>query len=110
VYIPLRDFEKTGVSVEQLKSGALDADGRKLLWRQVIRARDAFAQGQPLAQDLSRKTRRAFKRWWLGGLEVLNEIERRKYDVWSEPITLSAFHRAQVRFQALFGRTSFRSR
>ena len=83
---------------------------RRLLWKQVVRARDAFAHGAPLANEISPRLARGLKRWWMGGLEVLNEIERRDYDLWTKPLELSMRHRAQVFFQARFGRTSFRSR
>lgn len=110
LFIPLSDLEQAEVSLDQLRAGRLDEPLRKVLWKQVIRARDAFAQGQPLVHDLAWRHRGAFKRWWLGGLEMLNEIQRRRYDLWSEPVRLSTFHRAQVRFQALAGRTSFKAR
>lgn len=110
LFIPQTDLDLAGVSLEQLQQGAMDDAVRKLLWKQVVRARDAFAQGQPLVHELPRRHARALKRWWLGGLEWLSEIERRGYDVWSEPIALSPLRQAQVRFQARFGRTTFRRR
>ncbi len=110
VFIPLADLEQAGVSLDALREGRLDERVRKLLWKQVIRARDAFAQGRPLVHDLPWRLRGPFKRAWIGGLEVLHEIERRRYDVWSAPITLSLFQQAQVRLQALAGRTTFKAR
>ena len=110
LFIPQNDLEGADVSLEQLRRGEVDDAVRKLLWKQVVRARDAFAQGQPLVHELPRRHARALKRWLLGGLEWLNEIERRGYDVWTSPIALSSFRKAQVRFQAQFGRATFRKR
>ena len=110
LFIPLSDLEHANVGVEQLKNGNVDENVRRLLWKQTIRAKDAFAQGEPLAIDLRRPYRAAMKRWWLGGLEILNEIARRDYDVWSKPITLSFYYQMLVRFQARFGKTTFRAR
>lgn len=109
IFIPESDLEQHDVTVEQLQTGRLDENMRRLLWKQTIRAKDAFAQSEQLVSDLSGRYASAFKRWWFAGLEVLNEIARRDYDVWSEPIELSRYQRAQARFQARFGRTTFRS-
>lgn len=109
LFIPLTDLEQTGVEVSQLKTGDVDESVRRLLWKQSIRARDALGQGQALMRDVSRLQRFALKRWWHGALEMLNEIERRKFDVWSERPELSLFRRMQVHLQALFGKAAGRS-
>ena len=108
LWVPRAALEKDDVRVEQLRTGAMNKALETLMWRQVIRARDALAQGQPLVYDLNRRQRSAFKRYWLGGVEVLQEIERRGYDVWSAPVSLTWRHRLQVEYQARFGRTTFR--
>jgi len=108
LYIPLDEMRHAGVSLDQLRAGEVDEALRRLFWKQIVRVRDAFGQGQSLARDLPRWQRRVFKQWWLGGLELVNEIERRQYDVWSQPLTVSSVQRFRVRMQALAGRTSFR--
>lgn len=108
LFIPLDEMQNAGVTEEQLRAGTVDEALKRLFWKQTVRIRDAFAHGQNLAKDLSGWQRRAFKRWWLGGLYVLAEIERRDYDVWSKPIVLSGLKRMQVQLQALVGKTSFR--
>lgn len=110
LFIPESDLQQAGVTVEDLRRGEVTEPVRRLLWKQTIRAKDSFAQSEQLVLDLPRKYRNAVKRWWIGGLEVINEIGRRDYDVWSEPIDLSRFYRLQVRLQARFGRTTFRSK
>lgn len=108
LFIPVQDCARAGVTDDQLRRGRVDERVKKLLWKQSVRARDAFAQSLPLADDLERRYKGAFKRWWLGGLEALNEVERRGFDVWTSPVTLKPRHRLLVRFQARFGRTTFR--
>lgn len=110
LFIPRSDLVQADVKIDQLREGRFDENVRRLLWKQSIRAKDAFAQGEQLAVDLPRSYAASLRRAWLGGLEVLNEIARRDYDVWSRPISLSLYHRALVRLQARFGRTNFRSR
>lgn len=108
LFIPLDEMQHAGVSLAQLRAGEVDEAMRRLLWKQTVRVRDAFAQGQALANDLSGWQRRVFKRWWLGGLELVTQIERRDYDVWAAPLTISSVQRFRVHLQALVGRTSFR--
>jgi phytoene synthase len=76
-----------------------------LLWRESVRVRDALAQGRPLIANLSLRHRFALKRFWVGALELLKELDRRDYDLWSEPLTLSFFRRVQVYVQTLLGRS-----
>ncbi len=109
LFMPMTDLEQRGVTVAQLKAGDVDEGVRRLLWKQSIRARDALGQGQSLIRDLSFRRRFALKRWWHGALEMLHEIERRDYDVWSEPLDLSFFRRMQINLQAVFGKAAGRS-
>ncbi len=110
LFIPLSDLEQAKVSAADLKRGLPGEAMRRLLWKQAIRARDAFAHGMPLVEEVSPRFAREIKRWVLGGLEILHQIERRNYDLWSSPVRLSYFQRLQVHVQARFGRISFRRR
>ncbi len=104
LYIPESDLGQAGITIEELKTGQNQEAIRKLLWKQMVRVRDAFAQGQPLLKEVPKKFRKTFKRNWLTGLEIANEIERRKYDLWSTPIDLSGVQQFQVKVLALIGR------
>ena len=104
VFIPMDEVAHAGVTVEQLGAGEMDAGLRRLLWKQTIRARDALAQGQPLLKELPRKYRGAFKKNWLTGLELLNVIEKQKYDLWNHPPRLSRLQNLQVRVLSVIGR------
>lgn len=109
-FIPQEALEKNDVQAAQLREGRLDDGLRKLLWRQTVRVQDGLAQGQELVHELPRGMARTFKRYWLGALEVVRMVEKRRYDVWSEPIVLSSWQEVQVRFQARFGKATFRKR
>jgi len=108
LFIPLEELERAGVSIRNLREGTVDEGTRRLLWKQSVRVRDALGQGQPLLRELSFLHRMHAKRWWHAALELLNEIERRDYDVWDRPIRLSKWRRAQVLVQTLFGKASAR--
>lgn len=108
LFIPQEALQQQDVTLETLQDGEVTENVRRLLWKEIVQARDHMAQGRKLADDLTGRMRRAFKRWWLGALAVVREIEERDYDVWSEPIRLTRFQRLRVRFQALAGRMTFR--
>ncbi len=110
LYIPLSDLEQAGVTVDEIEKGVVDARTQKLLWKQIIRIRDAFAQGQPLVKEVPRKFRRTFKKNWLTGLELVGEIERRQYDLWSEPIVLSKIQKFQIAILSIIGKGAAKAR
>ncbi len=97
-----------GVSESDLREGPPSENVKKLLWKQSVRIRDLFAQALPLVRDLPRRQAAAFKIWWLGGLEVLNIVERRQFDVWSSPVLIGTLRRLQVRYQSRFSRLAFK--
>ncbi len=106
VFIPLSDLEAAGVNVETLARGPANAAVKRLIWKQVIRARDSLASGLSLTADVAPPVGRAIRYYWFGGLEVLHEIERRGFDLWSRPLSISAFQRMQVTIQARFSRAT----
>ena len=110
VFIPLSELEHANVSLQQLKQGDRTDAVQRLLWKQTIRARDAFAQGQPLIKELDRKYRGTVKKNWLTALEYINEIEKRKYDVWSAPVELSRMQRFQIFVLSIIGRGASQAR
>jgi len=105
LFIPMDTLQQRDVTVEQLREGRVDEDLQGLLWKESVRVRDALAQGRPLISALSLRHRFALKRFWIGALELLNDLERREYDLWGDPPRLSAFRRVQVYLQTLLGRS-----
>ena len=108
LFLPLSDLQNNDVSIAQLRKGKVSDGVRKLLWKQSVRVRDALGQGQPLLRELSFFPHLHLKRWWFTALELLNEIERREYDLWSRPLELSLWHRAQIAVQTVFGKATAR--
>lgn len=104
LFLPLEELRQADVSIDRLRAGEVNENARRLLWKQSIRARDALAQGRTLVDDLGLRQRYALRWYWLGAVTLLNEIERRDYDLWSEPLDLSTFRRTQVYLQMVFGR------
>jgi phytoene synthase len=105
VFIPREEVEWAGVSMQQLQEGTQAEGMQRLLWKQSVRIRDALAQGAPLMAHLSFRRSYVLKYYWMGALALLNELERRDFDLWSGPLSLSWFRRVQVCLQVVFGRT-----
>ena len=105
LFIPQGALDQKSVSLSDLQEGRVNENVRGLLWKESVRIRDALAQGRPLIGTLSLRHRFALKRFWMGALELLQELERREYDLWSEPLGLSLFRRVQVYLQTLLGRS-----
>jgi len=105
LFIPIGTLRQKGVTIDQLRDGDLDESVRGLLWKESVRVRDALAQGRPLIGNLSLRRRFVLKRFWVGALELLKELERRDFDLWSEPLDLSFFRRVQVYVQTVLGRS-----
>ena len=104
-FIPEEDLTRYNTTHDALQKGDLDDALQKVLWRQIVWIRDGFAQARPLLLEVNRRYRRALKQWWLHDLTLLHMLERRRYDLWSAPITLSKGQRAILGWQSRFAKT-----
>lgn len=105
LFVPLEECRQYDVTTEQLRTGPATEAVQRLLWKQSVRVRDALQRGRALADDLWVRQRYALRGYWHGALALLDELERRNYDLWSEPVRLSAFRRFEVYLQVVFGRS-----
>lgn len=110
LFIPTDELDHFGVPLEALRRGDVEERARRLLWKQAIRARDALGQGRPFMQDLEGSTLRGVRRWWNETLEVLDEVERRGFDVWSGTLALPWWRRAHLSYQTWLGKAALRRR
>ena len=105
-FIPLDALEKEGVSEADLREGRQTPQLRSLLWKQAVRARDAYASCRTLNSDLHGWCRKHFRICWTGGLDLLARIESRNFDVWSGPVKFTILHKTRVYLQAHIGKTT----
>jgi squalene synthase HpnC len=89
IYLPLEDLRKFSVTEQQIAARQFNDNFRRLMEFQVARARDWFAQGQPLAATLDRELATDIELFTRGGLEILNAIERQGYNVLKSRPTIS---------------------
>ena len=96
VYIPQEDMERFGYTEERLQVGVANESFRDLMRFQVDRARDLFDRGAGLVGMVDAAARLDIALFTLGGLHILNAIERQGYDVLRRRPTLSKFARARL--------------
>jgi phytoene synthase len=99
VYLPQEDLRRFGVTEDALAAGVVTEAVRKLLAFECQRARHFFTaarQAMPHAE-----TRKLVAAEIMGGIyfEILQRIERRGYDVFSERIRVPKFVRARIALQ-----------
>ncbi len=81
IYIPMEDLAHFGCSEEQLARGVATDAFRELMRFEVDRARELFRRGLGLVDTLDGRLKLDIALFSLGGLKVLDAIERQHYDV-----------------------------
>jgi phytoene synthase len=101
VYLPQEDLDRFGYRVDQIKSHERNNNFRELMQFQVERARGYYSDSRPLAKLLPPAGRAVFqvmRRTYEG---LLDEIERREYDVFSSRVSLSSWQKLGFVAQAM---------
>ena len=81
IYIPVEDLARFGVSEADLVARHTTSAFRELMRFQVARAREWFAQGLPLADQVDTSLALDIELFTRGGQEILNAIEAQGFDV-----------------------------
>ena len=96
IYLPREDLTRFGVTEDALRAGRVTAEIRRLLAHECQRARQLFtAAAQAMPHHEARKLVAAEI---MSGIyyEILERIERRGYDVFTEVIRVPKFVRARI--------------
>jgi 15-cis-phytoene synthase len=83
IYLPIDEMQDFGLSEEQVAEGRLDDVLRSFLGMQVNRAHSYFESAEPGIPMLHKSGQRAVRAASRLYQEILHEIERRNYDVFS---------------------------
>lgn len=90
-YLPQADLAEYGYTVADLASGVRDDRFRQLMAFEVQRARDLYARGGEVSAYLSATGRPVFDTMVKLYRGLLDEIERRDYDVFTKRVRLSTW-------------------
>jgi phytoene/squalene synthetase len=89
IYVPQADMTRFGYSEDQLAEGSATDSFRELMAFEVERARELFRHGLGLVDKVHGRLRLDVALFSLGGMKVLDLIERQGYDVLSKRPELS---------------------
>jgi phytoene synthase len=101
VYLPREDLERFGYAADDLRRGVRDDRFRALMRFEAGRARAYYAAAEPLAELLRPAGRAVFLTMLRTYRGLLDEIERRDYDVFSRRVRLSRLHKLWLAARAL---------
>jgi squalene synthase HpnC len=104
VYFPQDDMQRFGVTDATIQQGIAPPEFRALLKHEVAFARNLFLQGLPLINMVDRDLAIDLDLFSRGGLEILNAIERRDYDVLSARPAISKRTKLQLALRAVSGK------
>ena len=96
VYLPREELERFGVTEEQIGAGRVDDRWRALMRFQVARARRLYAGARPGVGLLHRDGRLAVTAALELYSRILDEVERRDYDVFTARASVPGWRRAAL--------------
>lgn len=88
VYVPRELSETTGAAEESLAAGEWTPEWESALRDAVFRTRELFAAGRPLPDQVRGRLRYELRATWLGGMRILDKLERRRFDALNHRPTL----------------------
>ena len=104
IYIPQDDMRRFGVSEETIASGVATPEFRALMKHEVGYARSLFTAGLPLIGRVNRELALDLDLFSRGGLEILNAIEHRNFDVLSARPAIAKTTKDSLAFRAVLGK------
>lgn len=96
VYLPTEDLQRFGYTPEDLRLGVRDERFRELMQFEVARTREFYGRAEGLAPLLSRPGRKVYGAMMKIYRGLLDEIERRNFDVFSRRVSLSRFRKLRI--------------
>jgi squalene synthase HpnC len=104
VYLPQDDMRRFGVTDETIRQGLATQEFRKLLAYEVDFVRGMFEQGLPLIGMVGHDLAVDLDLFSRGGLEILNAVERRKFDVLSARPAIGKTTKLALALRAVSGK------
>ena len=104
IYLPQDAMQRFGVTEEMIAAGQPTAEFRALLRDQVAYARSLFEAGFPLIGMVDSELALDLDLFSRGGLEILNAIEQRNYDVLTARPAISKTTKLALALRAISGK------
>jgi phytoene/squalene synthetase len=81
VYVPLSVVAASGADLQDLGRRRVSPEWRRALADVTARTRALFASGRPVADGVRGRLRWELRATWLGGMRILDKLERAQFDV-----------------------------
>jgi squalene synthase HpnC len=104
IYLPQDAMLRFGVTEQTIAAGQPTAEFRALLQDQVVYARSLFEAGLPLIGTVDSELALDLDLFSRGGLEILNAIEQRNYDVLTARPAISKATKIALALRAVSGK------
>ena len=90
LYVPAETWRHHNADPELLNGGVMTAEWARALGDCAVRARALFDRGRPVCDGVGGRLRHELRATWLGGMRILDRLERSGFDVFSKRPALGA--------------------
>jgi len=90
LYVPAQEYQRTGAATSTLDQQQITPAWRDALSACAGRTRELFTRGRAVCDGVSGRLRWELRLTWLGGMRILDRLDRHGYDVFTERPTLGA--------------------
>jgi squalene synthase HpnC len=104
IYLPLEDLRRFGVTGDDIVQRRATPQFIAMMKFEVERSRDWFARGFPLVKKVNRALAIDLELFSRGGQEILNAIERQRFDVLSRRPAISRSRKLMLVMRAAVGK------
>jgi hydroxysqualene synthase len=101
LYVPRADLEAAGAAESDLDGRRITSAWRTALATVVARTRTLFAEGRGVADGVSGRLRWELRLTWLGGVRILDRLERDGFDVFRRRPSLGPADAPAIVWRAL---------
>lgn len=101
LYVPTEDRDAAGARDEDLDARRMTPAWRRALERAAARTRERFAEGRGVCDGVTGRLRFELRLTWLGGVRILDRLERAGFDVFGAGPALGAADAPAILWRAL---------
>lgn len=101
LYIPVRDLERFGLSVEDIRRGEATDSFRKLMQVELGRTREMLARGKPLCVAVRGRLAFELRAIWMAGATIAERIEESDCDVFSRRPVITSSDKIRILLSAI---------
>jgi squalene synthase HpnC len=100
-YVPQEDMQRFGYGMKDWELESVNERFRELMRFEVQRAREMFEKGRPLLAYLNSPEKYEIALVWLGGMRILEKLDKNKYDVLNRRPTVGFLDTIVILFRLL---------